>query len=61
MARLAVVHTKTTGSAAHAATTNPTGDIVVDIDLAKFTSMSDVRRAFDAILLALASGKELTP
>lgn len=60
MARMAVAHTKSSGSAARQATANPTGDVVVDIDLSKITTITQLRTAFDRILLEFAGGKELT-
>lgn len=59
MARLAVSH-NVNGTPSRMATTTPSGDIVVDIDLTKITSISQLRVALNAVLLAFQSGKELT-
>lgn len=62
MARIAVTHTVAngpTGSAVRSATTNPTGDMVVDIDLTKFTTWSDVNASWLKIFQAFRCGSEL--
>lgn len=61
MARLAVAHTKSTGGAGRTASGSPTGDLVVDIDLSVFTTMTQIDNAWQRIRLELLSGKELKP
>jgi hypothetical protein len=42
-------------------TTNPTGDCVVDIDLTKITTLSQLHKALERAYTSFAGGSELTP